>query len=76
MEAIPFPDDYFDCAICIESFSCYPNPKAALREMKRVLKPESVIPPHMAHVFFLSYILKPWHARSAKRWSSDAGKEC
>jgi ubiquinone/menaquinone biosynthesis C-methylase UbiE len=39
VEDIPYPDDYFDCAICIESFSWYPKPAAALREMKRVLKP-------------------------------------
>jgi len=39
VEDIPYPDGYFDCAMCLESFSWFPNPEAALREMKRVLIP-------------------------------------
>lgn len=38
-EDIPYPDDYFHCIICLESFSWYPDAAASLREMKRVLKP-------------------------------------
>ena len=38
VENIPYPDGHFDCIICVESFSWYPNPGIALREMKRVLK--------------------------------------
>lgn len=39
VEDIPYPNDYFDCVMCLESFSWYPNPAVALKEMKRVLKP-------------------------------------
>ena len=39
-EDIPYPNDYFDCVICVESFSWYPDPSKAVREMGRVLKPE------------------------------------
>lgn len=39
VEAIPYPYEYFDCVMCLESFSWFPNPTAAIREMKRVLKP-------------------------------------
>ena len=39
VEDIPCPDDYFDYAICIVSFSWYSDPKIAIKEMKRVLKP-------------------------------------
>jgi len=38
VEDIPYPDDYFDCVMCLESFSWFPDPSAALREMRRVLK--------------------------------------
>ncbi|MEW6103267.1 MAG: methyltransferase domain-containing protein [bacterium] len=38
VENIPYPHDYFDCLISIESFGWFPDPEAALREMKRVLK--------------------------------------
>ena len=39
VEDIPYPDDYFHSVMCLESFSWFPNPEAALREMKRVLRP-------------------------------------
>jgi ubiquinone/menaquinone biosynthesis C-methylase UbiE len=39
-EEIPLQSDYFDIAICTNSFHHYLNPLKALREMRRVLKPE------------------------------------
>ena len=61
VEAIPCPDNYFDCVICLESFSWYPNPGAALREIKRVLKLEGKL--YMADVPDsrpLRLVLKVW----------------
>jgi ubiquinone/menaquinone biosynthesis C-methylase UbiE len=39
MRALPFPDDSFDLVTSIFAFHHLPNPGAALREMRRVLKP-------------------------------------
>jgi len=36
---LPFDQDSFDTAICSNSFHHYPQPEAALREVKRVLRP-------------------------------------
>ena len=61
MEYIPYQDDYFDCVICLESFSWYPNPAVALREIKRVLKPMGML--YVADVAdsrLLHLILKVW----------------
>jgi ubiquinone/menaquinone biosynthesis C-methylase UbiE len=38
VENIPYPDDYFDRVISSEAFGWFPDPRAALGEMKRVLK--------------------------------------
>jgi ubiquinone/menaquinone biosynthesis C-methylase UbiE len=37
-EHLPFEDDFFDVVYCNDSFHHYPNPKAVLSEVKRVLK--------------------------------------
>ena len=38
-ERLPFEDEKFDLITCTFSFHHYPNPKAVLAEMKRVLSP-------------------------------------
>jgi ubiquinone/menaquinone biosynthesis C-methylase UbiE len=38
-ENLPWDNDTFDAITCNASFHHYPNPKAVLNEMKRVLKP-------------------------------------
>jgi ubiquinone/menaquinone biosynthesis C-methylase UbiE len=38
-EHIPFPDASFDVVTCSHSFHHYPNQSAAVREMRRVLRP-------------------------------------
>ena len=38
-ENIPYPDAEFDVVMCSASFHHYPNPTEALREFRRVLKP-------------------------------------
>ena len=38
-EDIPYPDDYFDYAVCSESFGFWSEPEKGLVEIKRVLKP-------------------------------------
>ena len=36
---IPYPDGFFDHVLCTNSFHHYPDPVAALTEMRRVLRP-------------------------------------
>ncbi len=38
-ENLPYVDDFFEAIVCVESFHHYPNPKQALYEINRVLKP-------------------------------------
>jgi len=38
-EKIPYPDDYFDHAVCSISFSFWSKPERGLAEVRRVLKP-------------------------------------
>lgn len=42
-ERLPWENGSFDIVTCTESFHHYPNPKAVLLEMKRVLKPRGKI---------------------------------
>ena len=39
-ERLPFADESIDACMCSNSFHHYPDPVAALREMRRVLKPD------------------------------------
>lgn len=38
-EDMPYPDDHFDCAIACLVFCTIPDPEAAAREVRRVLRP-------------------------------------
>lgn len=42
-EALPFADDSFDVALCIEMFQCVDNGDAIVKEMTRVLKPGGIL---------------------------------
>jgi len=37
-EDIPYPDNYFDHAVCSEAFGFWSEPEKGLKEIKRVLK--------------------------------------
>ncbi|MCL4396082.1 MAG: class I SAM-dependent methyltransferase [Chloroflexi bacterium] len=39
VESMSFADDFFDVAICTNSFHHYPNPQTALYQIRRILKP-------------------------------------
>lgn len=39
-ECLPYDNEFFDMAVCVQSFHHYPNPQKALEEVLRVLKPE------------------------------------
>ena len=61
VEAIPYPDDYFDCVICLESLSWFPNPAAGVKEIKRVLESEGKLyVADIANSSLLRLILKVW----------------
>ena len=42
-ENLPYEDSLFDILLCNASFHHYPNPRKALREMYRVLKPNGAL---------------------------------
>lgn len=42
-ESMPWEDDSFELILCNASFHHYPNPKCALREMNRLLKPDGTL---------------------------------
>lgn len=42
-EALPYEADFFDLLLCNASFHHYPNPRKALSEMRRVLKPGGIL---------------------------------
>ena len=42
-EALPLPDSQFQAVVCCDSFHHYPRPRAALREIYRVLEPGGVL---------------------------------
>jgi ubiquinone/menaquinone biosynthesis C-methylase UbiE len=42
VDALPFPDDSFDLALCIEVLRYLPDPQQCIAEMARVLRPGGV----------------------------------
>ena len=73
-ERLPFEDNKFDIITCTFSFHHYPNPKAVLTEMKRVLSPQGkliVADPlpftPLRHIF---NILSPLREEGAVRFAS------
>jgi ubiquinone/menaquinone biosynthesis C-methylase UbiE len=71
-EALPFEDASFDTVVVALSLCTIPDPAAALREAKRVLRPEG-------RLVFLEHVRsdKPWLARLQDRlerpWGRVAG---
>jgi SAM-dependent methyltransferase len=39
VEALPFPDAYFDAVLCSDAFHHFRDPDAAVREMRRTVRP-------------------------------------
>lgn len=71
-QALPFPDGVFDTAVATCVFCTIPDPEAAFRELRRVLKPTG-------EVRLLEHVRAPWPAvarlqdRLTPGWSRIAG---
>lgn len=55
-EKLPFKTGFFDWVTCWGSLEHYANPEKALKEMRRVLKPEGQAAIYVPNLFFLGYI--------------------
>jgi SAM-dependent methyltransferase len=70
-ESIPLEDDSFDIVVCTNSFHHYPHPDKALREMRRLLKPEGrvyILDPTADHAIIkladrVARLLEPGHVK-------------
>ena len=63
-QALPLPDDHFDAALCTWSLCGMTDPAAALREIRRVLKPGAAL-----HFVEHGLAEDPAVARSQRRFS-------
>lgn len=43
VDELPFSSNVFDSVVCLEALVHYPNPRVALREFKRVLRPHGLL---------------------------------
>lgn len=63
-QRLALPDDQLDAALCTWSLCAVPDPLAALREVRRVLKPGAVL-----HLVEHGLAPDPRVARAQRRWS-------
>jgi len=61
-EKLPFPNEYFDVVLCIETLEHLMEPPKAANEIKRVLKPSGkiILTTPSKHAVFLSYNPLTW----------------
>lgn len=71
-EKIPFDDGSFDSVVCTYSLCTIPDPLAALREMKRVLKPGGRLV-FCEHGRAPDESVRRWQDRLTPLWSKLAG---
>lgn len=60
IDRLPFPDDHFDLAWCAHSLYSLPDPLAALRELRRVVRPGGTVA--ILENDTLHHMLLPWPA--------------
>jgi|TARA_B110000305_G_C19405080_1_gene622269 ubiquinone/menaquinone biosynthesis C-methylase UbiE len=71
-EQLPFPDQQFDSAVVTFSLCTIQHPELAVREIKRILKPDGVL--HFCeHGISDSPHLKKWQERIEPIWKPLAG---
>lgn len=70
-EHLPFPDNYFDCTVSMSLLHHVANPKKALKEIKRVLKPNAVY--YAFGEVFAQGLLKPFYGRHLHEKSEKYG---
>jgi len=58
IERLPFPDGAFDVVWCAQSLYSFPDPGHALREMKRVARPDGMVA--VLENDTLHHVLLPW----------------
>lgn len=76
VETLPFDDNAFDVVTCVGVLEYVCDEKAALTELKRVVKKDGRIILTMPNIFKLQNILDPyyWFVRAAKHFSRNKTK--
>jgi len=68
---LPFPDNSFDGVMCIDAFEHFPDPEAAARELRRVLRPGGWLFLSVPNYANVAGLVK-WFCERAGRYDRDS----